>query len=64
MTIDNKASIRTILFQKMRDWVEAEGLEVSMKAEKLHAMQPKRSRVNILFTRVLACSKTSVSKAA
>lgn len=35
-----------------------------MKEVKLHTLEAKRSRANTLFTRFLACCKTTTAKAA
>ena len=51
-----------IPFQKIKDWVEAEGLKVSIKEVKLHIPEAKRNRANTLSTRLLACCKTSINK--
>jgi len=59
----------TITFQKIKgweieDWTEVEGVRVSMKEEKLQIAETERNIANTLSTRLLACCRTSTTKAA
>jgi len=54
----------TITFQKSKDGEEVEGFRTSIKEVKLHTPEAKRNRANTLSTRLLACCRTSINKAA